>query len=253
MSQEYMAGEVVSRGGSAEPTPQFDLQSGAEESFVNHTAQQLSNRQKSATVDQVGGSSNAVGEQTLISKQQELNQAAKRGDLLAVDRLEQECFQLASQLVGGVNAPAPKSQEERQKEEPVSTADSLKSEYGEQQVNDTLTWAGSALSPEVAEALNEGLSGDGADAHVTFSAIQHLQKNPDYIGASDQNIAFDPSVSNQLQEDYGKHGETLAAINAAMCAGQCSRAKAIQMVMADPKLAQVAFSAAKAGLIKLAV
>lgn len=250
MSTEYIAGQSASEfyNQSGEPN-QVDLVNGATESALNATAQRLSNRQDQS--NQVGGSSNAVSEDVLLSKQRELSVAAKRGDLLAVDRLEQEVFALASQMVGGANAPTRQPEQETFEEE--STADALIAQYGQEQVTETLQWSAESLSTEVAAALNEELAGDGAKAHVAYSALDNLRKNPELIASGDQNVAFDLSVANQLAEEYGFNGEKLAAINAGLVAGKCTRAHAARLVLSDPELAQVAMSAARSGLIKVAL
>ena len=187
----------------------------------------------------------------MLSKQRDLSAAAKRGDLLAVDRLEQEVFALASQIVGGPTGPTNQPSEETFEEE--STAEALIAQYGQEQVTETLQWSAESLSEEVAAALNEELAGDGAQAHVAYSALDNLRKNPELIASGSENVAFDLSVANQLAEEYGFNGEKLAAINAGLVAGKCTRAHAARLVLSDPELAQVAMSAARSGLIKLAL
>ena len=247
MSNTYIAGMEASEFYSREASKEVDMTEGRDEAVLNNAAQGLAKRKDQT--GEIGSHTDYVAEDNLLAKQRDLSDAAKRGDLLAVDRLEQECLLLASQLCGDAHPQsgelAPSNQEE-------STAEVLKAEYGEQHINETLQWSADSLSSEVAEALNEELAGDGAQAHVAYSALDNLRKNPELV-TTDQIAPFDIAIANQLAEEYGSHGETIAAVNAALCAGKCTRAQAARMILSDETTARVAMQAAQSGLIKLAL
>lgn len=225
-----------------------DVGEGKAESLLAKSAEGLAQRQDRTT--QVGSHSDLVSEDLLLTKQRELHFASQRGDYINAERLEMEVFNLASQLVGGNNSPAVADTSNTYQEE--STAEALMAEYGEQHVNETLEWSSTAFSEGVAEAFNEELAGDGADAHVAYSAIETLKKNPGWVSTGE--IAqFDLSVANQLAEEYGENGAKIAAVNAALCAGKCTRAQAARVILSDSSLAQTAMQAASSGLITLAL
>ncbi len=241
-------GEVVgSTAADASPAPTPEE---VNESRVRQTAINLTNRSNSANSAIPGDTGNYASEGDLYQTQRELTAAQESGNHLRVAELEQKCNQLAAALVGDVFPPQQQQEEEAA---PQSTADELKSVYGEDQVNETLQFAADSLSQEVSEALNEQLATDGEQAQVTYAALDTIHKNPEYLAESGAVAQFEVSVANELAEQYGKVGEVLAALNHGLATGKCSRAEAAAFVMKNPDLAQVAISAAQSGLIKLAL
>ena len=199
---------------------------------------------------QFGGTDNLDMEVELQQVQQRLHREGPGMNPLERMQLEQMATSLAAKLVG---ESVPTQQEFNARwDQDESPADELRSQYGEQAVNETLQWAGSTLSEEVSVELNEMMAKNDANTQVTFEGLRRLQQNPELVNRGDIG-KFDIAVANELAEAYGESGEQLAAINAALSAGKCSRAQAAKMVMGNPQLAQTAMSAAQAGLINLAL
>lgn len=248
------SGEVVGATPQAEPTSAQERSDLQQSLAFRNTSEHLSQRaqeKEGNDITQVASGSIEI-EQRLLATQKEMsdiNSGKQQHDPLKLLQLEALATKLAGSLVGEESQPEPTQQQEPEKE---STADVLRAEYGEQQVNETLQFASDNLSEEVSTALNDELAGDGDQAHVVYSALETIRKNPDVIGQGEV-TSFDLATANELASQYGKVGEVLAALNAGLAAGKCTRAEAASFVMKNPDLAQVAISAASQGLIKLAL
>lgn len=250
---EYAFNPSTGQGEAVGSTPTEAPSSAPTVEQINHhrvevTATNLTNRANNTNTP--GDTGDYAGEADLYQTQRELTAAQQAGNHLRVAELEAKVNSMASALVGDVFPPQQQQEVEAPKE---STAEELKAAYGEQQVTETLQFAADTLSEEVSVALNNQLASDDEQAHVTYAALDTIRKNPEYLGDQGEVTKFDLSVANELAEQYGKVGEVLAALNAGLSAGKCTRAEAAAFVMKNPDLAQVAISAAQAGLIKLAL
>ena len=57
----------------------------------------------------------------------------------------------------------------------------------------------------------------------------------------------------KFESQFGERGKQLGLLSFGIASGNLTRAKAVEAVMRDPELAQVAMTAARQGLIKLAL
>ena len=68
-----------------------------------------------------------------------------------------------------------------------------------------------------------------------------------------QALRYFQQRTHELAEQFGKAGQQLAAISAAIGAGKCTRAEAAKIVLSNPEIAQAAFTAASRGIITLSL
>ena len=225
----------------------------AEEAARQESAQDLANRHNNSS--DIGGATDYAGEQQLLQLQRELAIASDSGNFIRMEALEAQVNELAQKLISGNSVPNTSMAQSHTEEEPFeeeNAAEQLRSQYGDQSVDETLQWASTAFSEDVSAELNDLMGSSNEDTYTAFEGLRQLQQNPDLINRGDVG-AFDIGIANELAESYGQAGTDLAAINAALSAGKCTRAEAARLVMGNSQLAAVALQAAQSGLINLAL
>ena len=134
-----------------------------------------------------------------------------------------------------------------------NAAEELNGKYSSDVVTSTLEWAATGLDQSTAEAFNDALAANDENSVAAFEQLQQIKNHPELIANEESFEQITPELVNELQEQYGDHGRKLGLLSYGIRAGKISRGKAAQMVMADPDLAMTAMSAARAGLITLAL
>ena len=129
----------------------------------------------------------------------------------------------------------------------------LRGKHSPDVVESTLQWAAEGLDQGVAEAFNEALARNDEGSIQAFEQLRQIQQNTELIANEESFSEITPQLVNELSEQYGKYGEQLGLLSYGIARGKLSRAEAAQAVMRDPNLAMAAMSAARAGLIKLAI
>jgi len=219
---------------------------------LERTADNLASRQKDIKpfdVDEFTGAATQDLDAELLAKQYELSHATDIRDRM---RLEKEVMELAERAV---RAEAEAQDIEMDDLQVASAAEELLGTYGSEEVNGTLEWAAGGLSDSVSAAINDVLAEDGLEAVGAFNAVKDLRSLPEGVieNSGGEVEAFELHVANELAETYGEAGEQIAAINAALVAGQCTRAEAAKIVASNPRMLMAAMSAARSGLIRLAL
>ena len=110
---------------------------------------------------------------------------------------------------------------------------------------------GSRLS--TAEAFNEALAANDENSIAAFQQLQQIKNNPELIASEESFSQVTPELVNELTDQYGEAGKQLGLLSFGIANGKITRGHAAAAVMRDPDLAQAAMSAARAGLITLAL
>ncbi len=164
-------------------------------------------------------------------------------------QLEQQINTLASQLVG---QPLPQNKPEAPS---FNAKEEVFNSYGKETYEDTVGWAGETMSDEVIDSFNSALQSNTEDSIVAFEGLQQLKSLPSssFVDVDDDVQHMDADLAHQLTSTYGEAGDQLVTLNAALANGHATPAEVMQMAMSDPALRNAAISAAKAGLIQLAI
>lgn len=180
-----------------------------------------------------------------------------------IAQAEAKAQQLAEQLVtgqaGGVPQQDFQSSSDQNDDAPdsyeggINAAEELKGLYSPDVVESTLQWAATGLDQSTAEAFNEALAANDENSIAAFQQLQQIKNNPELIANEESFSQITPELVNELTDQYGEAGKKLGLLSYGIASGKLTRGKAAQMVMADQELAQAALSAARQGLITLAL
>lgn len=216
------------------------------------TAENLSNRREYSAADsfdEFTGAPTLDLEVELQQVQQELHHTT---NALKQIQLSKRAEEIAAQIV--------QAEAEAEGKEPLSgdeldnSVSELLSVYGQEVVDNTLQWAAEGVSTDVAEAANEALAAGGEESIAAFNALKSVSELPQEAVVRDGTPElFSQDVSARLSEEYGQAGDHIAALNAALVAGKCTRAEAARIAASDPRIMMAAFDAARKGIITLAL
>ena len=236
---------------------------GAQARSAESTAQMLANRRAQKDAGQRESVQSIDLQVSLESAQAELHAARKAGASHArISQLEQKAYSLAEQLVSGANSAAPTNYEssaDQSDDAPDSFDDGFDAraeiigKHSEAVVTETLQWAADSLDRSTAEAFNKALEANDQNSAAAFEQLRQIQQRPELIADEESFSEITPELVNELTSQFGEHGKKLGLLSFGIRAGKISRGKAAQMVMADPELAMTALTAARQGLITLAL
>ena len=228
---------------------------GASQRSIDNAERNLSRRAE----EKLGfGMGNLEVEQELQSVQKQIYELQNSGnvDHLQMMNLQAKAELLAERAVGGgfdQDDFDDRFGDDSNYETEYNATDDLLGKYGQEGVNETLNWAaGGGVSTEVAEAFNDALARNDENSFQAFESLRQLAQNPEYVNTEEHQF-IDFSVANELAEQFGKPGQQLAAISAAITTGKCTRAEAAKIVLSNPEIAQAAFTAASRGIITLSL
>ena len=255
---------LESAGTGSSETNYQQVLDGAQERSAASTAQMLANRRAAKEQGQVETTQSVDLEVALQNAQLNLHNLRKGNASHAqIAQAEQQAYSLAEQLVNGVKGDRLPSDYESSSDQSDDPGDSyeggfdaaaeLNGKYSPDVVTSTLQWAATGLDRSTAEAFNEALAANDENSVAAFEQLQQIKNHPELIADEESFSEITPELVNELQEQYGDHGRKLGLLSYGIRAGKISRGKAAQMVMADPDLAMTAMSAARAGLITLAL
>ena len=250
------AGVESADPGSSEVNYQQVLD-GAEQRSIDNAERNLSRRAE----EKLGyGMNNLEVESQLQYVQKQIYDMEKSGN---VNHLEMMQLQAQAQLLAERAVDGGYDQEDFDNrfgddtdfETDYNATDDLIGKYGQDSVNETLTWAAQGgVSTEVAEAFNDALSRNDENSTLAFESLRQLALNPEYVNTGEhESFGADVAVANELAEQFGKAGQQLAALSYAIGAGKCTRAEAAQIVLRNPEVAQAAMVACQRGLITLSL
>ena len=232
---------------------------------AQRTAQHLASRKINEFIP--GGHAEDAGSLQLEAKLAEVQQNLHRlrqnnGSFLEIANQEALAQTLAERLVtgeGGGEALGPDTFDENNDppdsyENGFDAANELKGKYSPDSVDQTLAWAAEGLSPEVVETFNAHMAKNDEQAYAAFEQLRQVQQHPELLTTDPEEFsAITPDLVNELESQFGEAGKTLGLISFGIANGKLTRGAAAQAVMRDPELAQVAMTAARQGLIKLAL
>lgn len=255
MANEYIAGQTAAEFYSSEQGSQESTEVNYQEAAnINaarareNTASFLAGRHDRTL--QVGGTS---GDEQLISLQRELNNAHNSGDLMKVERLERQVYEMASGIVGGPDAS--RSQESYYETEPKSDLDDLLTAEAEGLASDpsvqsALNWAQQTLPTETVQMWNELT--DAASKPETIQAyareLKNLQANPDSFSTEAELNPLSDATLQYFSNEYSPEiSQQVATLSAAVRNGVCSRQQAMITAIKSPGLAKAMLDAAHNG------
>ena len=236
---------------------------GAQERSAASTARHLADRRAAKEFGQQETTQSIDLEASLSEAQQHLHQLRKNNaSYQQIAKAEQQAYAIAEQLVSGATGDAPTNYESSvdQNDDPGDSYDGgfdaaaeLNGKYSSDVVTSTLEWAASGLDRSTAEAFNDALAANDENSVAAFEQLQQIKNNPELIANEDSFSQITPELVNELQEQYGEKGRQLGLLSFGIAKGKISRGEAAKAVMRDPELAMAAMSAARSGLITLAL
>ena len=253
---------LESAGTGSSETNYQEVLDGAQARSFEATSQHLAQRRAG---NEGGESTQSVDLQVALQDAQlNLHNLRKNNAHYAqIAQAEQWAYSLAEQLVTGAGqGDVPQGYESSSDqnddvgdsyEDGFNAAEELNGKYSSDVVTSTLEWAATGLDQSTAEAFNNALAANDENSVAAFEQLQQIKNHPELIANEESFEQISPELVNELQEQYGDHGRKLGLLSYGIRAGKISRGKAAQMVMADPELAMTAMSAARAGLITLAL
>ena len=185
----------------------------------------------------------------LLSLQRELSAAADRGDHLAVERLELQCYQLASGLIGAKAPKAPLPQDVD-----VEDTESITEAYVNKfpNIREELSTVAEEWSTETSEGINQILDqGEELSSSLALNLVHQYSKTPEAF--TDSHVELRGDQANEIISQFGQMGQDVVTISAAIAAGQATTADAIRLCSKKPELMQTMMECAKQGLITIAV
>lgn len=186
----------------------------------------------------------------LLSLQRELSAAADRGDHLAVERLELQCYQLASGLVGAKAPKAPLPQDDVA-EDKESITEAYVNKFPN--IREELSQVATEWSTKTSEGINDILAeGDELSSSVALNLVHQYAKTPEYF-STEGHTALGGDQANEIISQYGDMGQDIVTLSAAIAAGQTTTAQAIKLCSNNPEMLQTLVECASKGLISIAV
>ena len=189
---------------------------------------------------------------TPLEIQQQLFEAQRRGDHVAIQQLSMALDDSLTQVFEEKTQPKEQVEDRAQDVEEPST-DVTESEIyqeinnavGQETADAVHSWMNSTFDEEEVGQYLQLIQDNDQEAIGIFQAAQRAMKNPELAPDSsiEEYTQFNEDTSTELVTRYGDAGTQMIELNKQFISGQISQAQMIQAVLSDPELTQAAMDA----------